>query len=339
MRAVVIAANGGPEVLQVQDRPDPRPSSGQVVVRVRAAGVNFADVMARMGLYPDAPDKPFVPGYEIAGEVAEVGTGVEHLEVGDRVAGASRFNGYAELVAARESDLVEIPADWSFAEGAALPVVYGTAYAGLVAFGNVRAGERVLVHAAAGGVGIAATQIAKLLAAEVYGTASPEKHDACRGFGLDHPVDYRGKDFVEEVRRISGEKEPLDLVLDGIGGKSWKKSYSLLRPGGRLVCFGAAGLVAGEKRNVVKALGELARTGRFNPLKMASDSKTVIGLNMLRLWDSRGNLDDLIEPLTQWADQGLIRPVIDGEFPLERAGDAHRVLQERKNVGKVVLTM
>ena len=338
MRAVVITEHGNPDVLRTEERPDPEPQAGEVLVRVHAAGVNFADVMARMGLYPDAPDLPFVPGYEIAGEVESVGEGVEGLEPGDRVAGGTRFGGYAELAVTQASALVEVPEDWSFGEAAALPVVYATAYAGLVSFGNVRAGERVLVHAAAGGVGIAATQIAKLLGAEVFGTASPEKHDAVRGFGVDHPIDYRNKDFVDEVRRITGDEEALDLVLDAIGGRSWKQSYSLLRPGGRLVCYGAAAVVGGEKRNLAKAAATLARTPRFNPIKMSSESKSVIGLNMLRLWDARGDLEEFVEPLSQWASQGLIRPVIAETFPLERAADAHRMLQERRNVGKVVLT-
>jgi NADPH:quinone reductase-like Zn-dependent oxidoreductase len=295
--------------------------------------------MARMGLYPDAPKVPFVPGYEIAGDVEAVGEGVTGFEVGDRVAGGCRFGGYSELVAARPSELVALPEGWSYSQGAALPVVYATAYAGLVAFGNLQRGDRVLVHAAAGGVGIAATQIAKLLGAEVFGTASPEKHEAIRSFGVDHAIDYRSKDFVEEVRRIAGEEEPLDLVLDGIGGRSWKQSYSLLHPGGRLVCFGASAVVGGEKRNVVKAAATLARTPRFNPLKLASESKSVIGLNMLRLLDTKESLEEYVEPLVQWAEQGLIEPIVDAEFPLERAADAHRRLQDRKNVGKVVLTL
>ena len=335
----MIAETGAPEVLRVEERPEPEVQPGTVRVRVRAAGVNFADVMARMGLYPDAPDLPFVPGYEIAGEVDAVGEGVEGLEPGDRVAGGTRFGGYAELVVTPASALVELPEDWSFEEGAALPVVYATAYAGLVSFGNVRAGERVLIQAAAGGVGVAAVQIAKLLGAEVFGTASASKHDAIRSFGVDHPIDYRSKDFVDEIRTITGEKEPLDLALDAIGGKSWKQSYSLLRPGGRLVCFGLAAVVGGDKRNVLRAGKALLRTSYFLPTKLASDSKSVIGLNMLRLWDARGTLDEFVEPLSQWAAQGLIRPVIAGAYPLERAADAHRELQDRKNVGKVVLTV
>src|SRR3954449_4707854 len=232
MRAAVLPRHGGPDVFEIQDRPEPAIAPGRVRVRVRAAGINFADLMARQGLYPDAPDLPAVLGYEVAGEVEDVGDGVDAFEKGDKVIGWCRFGGYAELVSARARDLSPLPAGWSFEEGAAFPVVYGTAYASLVSFGNLRAGERLLIQAAAGGVGIAATQIGKLLGAEIYGTASPSKHDAIRQFGVQHPIDYRDKDFAAEVQRISGEPAPLDLIVDGIGAASWKAGYNLLRPGG-----------------------------------------------------------------------------------------------------------
>jgi NADPH:quinone reductase-like Zn-dependent oxidoreductase len=323
----------------VRDRPEPPLGPGRVRIRVRAAGVNFADLMARQGLYPDAPDLPAILGYEVSGDVEDVGEGVERVKPGDRVMAACRFGGYAEIVSARERDVLALPEGWSYEEGAAMMVVYGTAYAGLVPFGNLRAGERVLIQAAAGGVGIAATQIARLLGAEIYGTASPAKHEAIRGFGVDHPIDYRAKDFAREARRISGEEQPFDLILDGIGGKSWKEGYGLLRPGGRLVMTGASSFVTGEKRNLPKAAANLARTPRFNPIKLASESKAVIGLNLLRLWDSRGSLAEYSEPLEQWIDQGLLRPVVAEAFPLDRVADAHRYMGERKNVGKVVLTV
>jgi NADPH:quinone reductase-like Zn-dependent oxidoreductase len=339
MRAIVLEAHGPPEALVVRDRPEPSLGPGRVRIRVRAAGVNFADLMARQGLYPDAPDLPCILGYEVSGDVEEVGEGVERVRPGDRVMAACRFGGYAEIVSARERDVIALPADWSYEEGAALMVVYGTAYAGLVSFGNVRAGERVLIQAAAGGVGIAATQIAKLLGAEIYGAASASKHEAIRGFGVHHPIDYRDKDFAEEARRISGEQQPFDLIIDGIGAKSWKDGYGLLRPGGRLVMIGASSFVTGEKRNLPKAAANLARTPRFNPIKMASESKAVIGLNLLRLWDSRGSLEEFSEPLGQWIDQGLLRPVVAQAFPLGGVADAHRYIGERKNIGKVVLTV
>ena len=339
MRAAVLPRHGDPDVFEIQDRPDPDVGPGRVRVRVRAAGINFADLMARQGLYPDAPPLPSVLGYEFAGEVDEVGEGVERISVGDRVMGPCRFGGYSELVCVPASDVIPLSADWSFEEGAAFPIVYATAYAGLVSFGGLRAGDRLLVQAAAGGVGIASTQIGKLLGAEIYGTASGSKHDAIRGFGVDHPIDYREKDFGDEVRRISGEEQPLDLIMDAVGGKSWREGYKLLRAGGRLVVFGASSVVTGDKRSYLKAARALVRTPFFNPIRLSSDSKTVIGLNMLRLWDARGSVDEWVEPLSQWVDQGLLRPVVADAFPLERVGDAHRFVQERKNVGKVVLTM
>jgi NADPH:quinone reductase-like Zn-dependent oxidoreductase len=339
MRAAVLPRNGAPDVFEIQDRPEPSLGPGRVRIRVRAAGINFADLMARQGLYPDAPDLPAVLGYEVAGEVEDVGEGVEEYTPGDRVMAATRFGGYAEIVSVRERDVLELPDDWSFEEGAAFPVVYGTAYASLVSFGNLRAGERLLIQAAAGGVGIAVTQIGKLLGAEIFGTASASKHERIREFGVQHAIDYRDNDFAAEVRRITGEETPLDLIVDGIGAASWKAGYSLLRPGGRLVMIGASSFVSGEKRNLRKAAANLARVPRFNPIKMASDSRAVIGLNMLRLWDARGTLDEFIEPLAQWVAQGLLRPVVAETFPLERIADAHRFMGERKNVGKVVLTV
>jgi NADPH:quinone reductase-like Zn-dependent oxidoreductase len=280
-----------------------------------------------------------VLGYEVAGEVEELGDGVDSCAAGDRVMAPCRFGGYAELAVVSERDVLRLPEDWSFEEGAAFPVVYGTAYASLVSFGNLRSGERLLIQAAAGGVGIAATQIGKLLGAQIYGTASPSKHDAIRELGVQHAIDYRDKDFADEVRRIAGEESPLDLIVDGIGAKSWKDGYRLLRPGGRLVMIGASSFVSGDKRNLAKAAVNLTKVPRFNPIKMASESRSVVGLNMLRLWDARGSLDEFIEPLSQWIDQGLLRPVVAEAFPLERIGDAHRFVGERKNVGKVVLTV
>ena len=200
--------------------------------------------------------------------------------------GGARFGSYAELVVTKQENLVPLPDDWSFEEGAALPVNYMTAYAGLVRFGSLRKGERVLIHAAAGGVGIAAIQIAKLVGAgEIYGTASPGKHDAIKEIGVDHPIDYTSKDFAKEVRRISGEKTPLDVIMDAVGGGSFRKGYGLLRAGGRLVMFGASSVTPGEKRDVKAIAKMLATTPVFHPMQLMPASKAVIGLNMLTLWD------------------------------------------------------
>jgi NADPH:quinone reductase-like Zn-dependent oxidoreductase len=339
MRAVVITKHGPPGVLQVQERPDPEPGPGQVRINVRAAGINFADLLARTGLYQDAPKPPCVVGYEVAGVVDAVGDGVDQPAVGDRVMAGCRFGGYAELVVADTASVFPLPDDWGFTEGAAFPVAYGTAYAALVRYGALRAGERVLIQAAAGGVGIAATQVAKEAGAgQIFGTSSPGKHEAIRGFGVDHPIDYTGGDVAAKVRAVAGEEQPLDLVIDAIGGHSFKESFSLIRPGGRLICFGASAVGGGDRRNILQAVRTLVRMPRFKPVPLMTDSKGVIGLNMLRLWDSKGSLDEFVGPLRDWAESGAIRPVLsDGIFRFDDAPDAHRYIQERKNVGKVVL--
>jgi NADPH:quinone reductase-like Zn-dependent oxidoreductase len=331
MRALVITEHGPPEVLRVQERPDPEPGPGEVLVRVRAAGINFADLMARAGLYPDAPKPPCVVGYEFAGELEQ---DAGDMPAGTRVMGGCRFGAYSERVAALPSNLIRLPDAWSFAEGAAVPVAYVTAYAGLVRYGSLRAGERVLIQAAAGGVGIAATQVAKRVGAEVYGTASPAKHEAIASFGVDHPVDY---DFVRAVRDIAGERQPLDVAFDAIGGPSFRKSFSLLRTGGRLVCFGASAVQSGERRSPLHAARVLARMPRFSALKLMRESKSVIGLNMLHLWDAHGTLDEYIRPLSEWVGEDALRPVVAKEFPLEDGAAAHRYIHERSNIGKVVL--
>jgi NADPH:quinone reductase-like Zn-dependent oxidoreductase len=339
VKALVITEHGPPEVLRIQERPDPEPGPGQVRVRVRAAGINFADLLARVGLYPDAPKPPCVVGYEFGGEVESLGEGVEGLSVGDRVLGGCRFGGYAELVVAGVGDVVPLPDDWSFEEGAAFPVVYSTAYAAAIRYGSLRQGERVLIQAAAGGVGIAATQMSKIVGGEVFGTASAGKHDAIRGFGVEHPIDYRNQDVVKEVRRIAGAKHPLDLALDAIGGKSFKESFSLLRAGGRLVCFGASSIQQGERRSRPRALRALAQMPFYHPVRLMSQSKGVIGLNMLTIWDEKQSLDEYIDPLRDWMADGRIRPVVSEAFRLEQGPEAHRFVHEGKNVGKVVLTL
>ena len=301
MRALVITEHGPPEVLQVQERPDPQPGPGQVRVRVRAAGINFADLLARVGLYPDAPKPPSSSATRSPARWTRWGRAWARSPSASACMGGCRFGGYAELAVAGRGRAAAAPGRLELRGGRRrCPSCYATAYAGLIRYGGLRSGERVLIQAAAGGVGIAATQIAKLLGAEVFGTASPPKHDAIRGFGVDHPIDYRTHDVVDEIRRITGEQEPLDLVFDAIGGRSFKGSFALLRPGGRLVCFGASEIQAGERRSRARGLRVLAQMPRFHPVKLMSESKSVIGLNMLKLWDAKRSLDEYIGPLGEW---------------------------------------
>jgi len=332
MRAVVITKHGDFSVLRVQERPDPPPPGpGQVRVAVHAAGVNFADHLARVGLYPDAPKPPVVVGYEVAGIIEAVGDGVDAARVGERVFAGTRFGGYAEIVNVRAADAVPLPESLTFEQGAAIPVNYATAWAALHGYGSLRAGERVLIHAAAGGVGIAAIQLAKAAGAEVHGTASPGKHQRLAELGVDRAIDYRRDGWWKGL-------PPYDIVLDAIGGKSLKRSYGLLRPGGRLVGYGASAMQQGEKRSLRTALPQLASMLRgFNLITQLQQSKAVIGLNMLALWDDRGTLQPWIEPLSQAMSAGIVQPVVHAAVPFANAGEAHRILAARENVGKVVL--
>jgi NADPH:quinone reductase-like Zn-dependent oxidoreductase len=332
MRAVVITKTGDPSVLQVQERPDPPPPGpGQVKVAVRAAGVNFADTMARVGLYEDAPPLPAVVGYEVAGTITAVGAGVDPARNGERVMAGTRFGGYAEQVVVNEQDAIPLPDALSFEQGAAIPVNYATAWAGLLGYGSLRAGERVLIHAAAGGVGIAATQLAKAAGAEVHGTASPGKHARLAETGVDRAIDYRQRGWWKGLPRY-------DLIMDAIGGSSFRRSYDLLRPGGRLVAYGASAVHQDDTRNLRKVLPHAARMFRgFDLIKQMGESKAVIGLNMLSLWDDRGTLEPWIGPLAGALADGTVQPVVHAAVPFADAPEAHRIIGARENVGKVVL--
>ena len=340
MRAVVIPRHGGPEVLEVRELADPPVGAGQVRIAVKAAGINFADLMARSGTYPDAPPLPSVIGYDIAGEVESVGEGVQTHAVGDRVLAGTRFGGYAELVTVDEGQALPLPESFTFEQGAGFVVNYTTAYAGLVVMGGLKRGERVLVQAAAGGVGIAATQVARSVGAEIFGTASASKHDAIREQGVDHPIDYRSHDFAAEIDRITGG-EGVDVVMDAIGPSSFRKSYRCLRQGGRLIMFGLSEVQTGERRDIPAVVRGLARMPLatmpwWKSLGVMNENKGVFGLNMLKWWDREG-LDRMIEPLAAPLAAGELVPVVAESFPFDRAGDAHTFLAEGKNVGKVVL--
>ena len=333
MRAVVITKAGDPSVLKVQERPDPpAPGPGQVLIAVRAAGVNFADTMARVGLYEDAPPLPAVVGYEVSGKIAAVGAGVEATRVGERVMAATRFGGYAEQVVVAARDAIPLPEALSFEQGAAIPVNCATAWAALHGFGSLQSGERVLIHAAAGGVGIAALQLAKAAGAEVHGTASPGKHARLAELGLDRAIDYRTDGWWKGLSSY-------DVILDAVGGQSFRRSYGLLRAGGRLVAYGASSIQVGEKRNLARVLPQAARMFRgFNLIDQMSNSKAVIGLNMLALWDDRGTLEPWIAPLAAALADGTVNPVVHAAVPFADAPEAHRIIAARENVGKVVLT-
>lgn len=338
MRAVWLTGHGGPDSFQVRESPDPTPSAGQVRVRVRAAGVNFAELMASQGLYPDAPPAPYILGYEAAGIIDAVGEGVSQDLIGRRVVVFSKFGAHSDVMCVDQRQVFAMPDAMTFEAGAALPVNYLTAYHMLFHVGALRPGESVLVHMAAGGVGIAALQLCRTVKDVVtFGTASASKHDTIRANGCTHPIDYRTMDYASEVLRLSGGAG-VDISLNALGGASLRKDYGLLRPAGRLIGFGFANLVSGPKRNLLRVLGQLRSVPKFDPMKLMNDNRAVIGVNTLHCFDKAPALmiGELREVLRLY-EKGIAKPIVDQTVPFADAPLAFRRLQEGKNIGKVVL--
>jgi NADPH:quinone reductase-like Zn-dependent oxidoreductase len=336
MKAVVVTRYGAPDVLELQERPDPAPAAGEVVVRVRACGINFADILMRLGYYMGVPKAPFVPGLEAAGVVEAVGEGVTKPRVGERVSALRSGGCYAERISVPAVQAFPIPAAMSFEEAAALPVNYLTAYQALNYMGTLRPRERLLIHAAAGGVGLAAIQLARLEGAELFGTASASKHDFLRQQGVHHCIDYRTQDFEEEVRRLTNG-EGVDVILDAVGGASYRKSYRLLRQGGRLICFGMSSAVVGKGRSL-RALKEWWNSPSFNPLDMISKNRIVMGLHLGPMASAHPGLIVLwTQELFRLFGEGKIKPHVGATFALAEAAAAHDFIHERRNIGKVLL--
>jgi synaptic vesicle membrane protein VAT-1 len=338
MKQIWISKAGPPNVLQVREAPDPEAAAGQVRIRVRAAGINFADLMARVGLYPDAPKIPCVVGYEVSGVIDQVGADVKGFAIGDRVFGMPRFGGYTDTLAIAAEQVFSIPENMTFEQAAALPVVYLTAYNMMVFTGAMRPGMRVLLHSAAGGVGLAAIQLGRVHGCVMIGTASRQKHDFLRAQGLDHPIDSSG-DVAAQTREVLTKlgARGVDLVLDPVGGASWKEGYDLLEPCGRLVAFGMSAASGGNTRNLFRALGAVLRAPRFSPMKLMDDNKTVSGVNMGHLFDRLDLLRPQFEALLTLHREGKITPHVDKTFPFSEAAAAHQYIHDRKAIGKVLL--
>lgn len=338
MRAVWITGHGGPESLEVRETADPEPGPGEVRIRVRAAGLGFAEVMAAQGLYPDAPKLPCVVGYEAAGVIDALGDGTEGPAVGRRVLVLTHFGAHADVLCVPAGQAFEIADDMSFEEAAAIPVNYLTAYHLLFRVASVRPGERVLIHMAAGGVGIAVLQLSRTVEGlVVFGTASAAKHEVLRAEGCAHPIDYRATDYVAEIRRLTSG-EGVDVVLDPLGGKDWRKGLKLLRPCGRLVAFGFANLASGQRRRLVHVASQAVGIPLLTPLQLMNHNRTVSGVNLGRLWGEIPLLrEELQAVLALWA-AGSIKPRIDKVYPFTEAAAAHRRILQRHNIGKVLLT-
>lgn len=336
MRQIVTTANGDIDVLKVQEKPDPTPRDDEVVIRVRAAGLNFADILARQGLYPDGPPKPCVMGYEVSGVVDAVGKDVNISFIGKSVVAMTRFGGQSELIAVKATQMFEKPEKLTFEQAAAIPVNYLTAYALLVVMGSLHEGESILIHNAGGGVGLAALDIANKIGAVTYGTASPGKHKFLTDRGLDHPIDYRKQDWQPQLMQLTNGRG-VDLIIDPIGGSHFKKSYNALRHTGRLGMFGVSSGSANGLSGKLKMLQAAIQMPRFHPLGLFNKNRGVFGLNLGHMWHEPEKVALWMRDILRGVDEEWIRPHVDQAFSFADVGKAHRRLEERKNIGKVVL--
>lgn len=339
MKAVFVTRFGPPEVLQIREIPRPQPGKGEVLVRVKSIGLNFAEVFGRLGVYPGIPDPPFVPGIECSGLIESVGSGVRSVKRGDRVMVFTKQGSYAEFVCTPEEFVIKMPPRLSFDVAAALSVTYYSAYHGLITLANTRKGEKVLVHAGAGGVGTAAIQIAKHLGAEVFTTVgSDEKMETTRVQGADHVVNYRKSDFAEYVR-MKTEGYGVDVILDSVGGSVFKKGWNLLAPMGRYVIFGFASVTGKTSINKVKAFGQAIRVPWIFPPSIVSRNVSLMGFNLYFLTHKVEYFRTMTDTILRWYSKKIIHPVLGRKFSFGEIVEAHAFLQSRKSIGKVLVDM
>lgn len=337
MRQIYITGYGGTEKLQVRESPDPQPQGNELRIRVKASGINFADILARQGLYPDAPKAPCVVGYEVSGNVDAAGPAASQNWIGRDAFALTRFGGYADTVVVPETQVFAKPVSLTHEQCAAIPVNYLTVWQLLVVMGSLSADETVLIHNAGGGVGLAAIDVARHVGARIFGTASAGKHAFLKERGLNEAIDYRGKDWSTELSRLTGGLG-VELIIDPIGGNHWKKSYKALRSTGRLGVFGVSAASDSGKLASLKLLRTALGMPFFHPLSFMNLNRGVFGVNMGHLWHETDKIRVWANKLLQGVSEGWVRPHVDKAFPFDRAGEAHAYLEARKNIGKVVLT-
>lgn len=336
MKAIYLNKYGSAEkAFSIKETVTPKPDRNQVLIKNTHFGLNFADVVARRGLYPEAPKNPAVLGYDVAGYVEAVGDNVTNVKVGDRVAALTRFGGYAEYSVTMSEGVSILPEDISMEIGTALATQACTAYYAAVQCINLNKGDNVLVQAAAGGVGSILTQIAKSKGCTVFGTASTHKQQVLRDNGVDFPIDYTAENFATVIADTLNGNE-LDVVFDSIGGKAFKQGWKLLKPGGFMVNFGAAAQISGN--NKLKSLGVVAGFGLFTPLQLLMSSKSMIAVNMLKIADHKPQLfQRVFQGVMDLAKNGIIKPIIDSTYAANNIADAHAHLESRKSAGKIVM--
>lgn len=339
MKAAVLIKNGDPrQAFQLQELPDLQAKAGEVRIAVIAFGLNFADVMARQGLYRDCPPLPTIIGYEVVGIVDQLGEGVTNVQVGQRVVAFTRFGAYATQAVTKATAVVPVSDKISDGEATALATQYCTAYYAAAYVTQLHEQEHVLIHACAGGVGTALVQLAKQKKCIIYGTAgSAEKLDYLHTLGVDYPINYQEEDFEAVIKQIAPQGK-VDVIFDPIGGKSVKKGVGLLNAGGRIICYGASSM-SGRKKSLFKSLNVAVGFGFYNPIAFIMNSKSLIGVNMLRIADNKPLvIQHCLQKVVELTEQGILKPTIGGKYPIAQLVEAQEHLEFRKSIGKLVVS-
>ena len=334
MLEVVVTKYGSPDVIKIQESDIPEPKDEEVLVKVSYCGINFADILSRMGVYPDAPKPPFTLGFEISGIIQKLGPNVSDFKVGDRVLGLSKKGGYSSHCCLTPKFIFKLPDTISLEDAAAIPVTYLTAYFTIIHPGALRAGEDILIHGAAGGVGTAAIQLSKIReAGKIFGTASDSKHQFLQDNDVI-PISY-SENFVDAIKSQT-DGVGVHIVLDPVGGKNLMQSYKCLSSGGRVFTYGISSMAQGKTKNLIQMAKVWLTYPKFDPLKMIGSNKGVHGF-YLGSFNDRPALERAYRDLMNWTSEGKIKPIIDRIFKLEEAAEAHHFIQDRKNIGKVLL--
>lgn len=335
MKAWYLVGKGDPrKAFELRDLKLERPKEDELRLKVEGFGINYADVMATKGLYQDAPARPCIIGYEVVGRIEEMGTNAGDFAIGDRVVAFTRFGGYATHINVRALATARIPDDLSITKATALATQFCTAWFSAEYVTRLHEGDRVLIQAAAGGVGTALIQLAKLKNCIIFGTAgSDEKIELIKKLGVHHAINYRNQDFFEEVKKINGEDQRLDLVFDSIGGKAFKQGMKLLGAGGRIVGIGAA-----ARKGGLSDLPFILNWGFYSPAFLLMPSRSIIGVNMLRIADNKPMiLKKCLDVVTKLQREGRIDPVEGKSFDAAELPAAIEYVATRKSVGKVAL--
>lgn len=334
--AYLIKYGSAKSAFKIIDVEKPKPSLDQVLIKVEAFGLNFADVMARLGLYKGAPKLPALLGYDVVGYIEQLGDNIRKFKIGDRVIALTRFGGYAEYAIAEHEVVAKVPESISAGAAVALATQYCTAYFLSHEMANIKEHDRVLIHAAAGGVGTALVQMALYKKCIVFGTcSSTEKIEYLKKNGVHYPINYLEDDFSNAIKKIIGD-DGLDVIFDPVGGNSVRKGYKLLSAGGRLMSFGVSSM--NKTKSILGKLKVLFQFGLYHPVQFLSNSNGIIGVNMLKIAEEKPEkIARAMMAVIKLAEKGVLKPYVGAVYSIGQLAEAHEFLESRKSIGKIVV--